>query len=53
LIFFIEKKIKNPSIIVFLLSGDIQLIKFKDNEFKCLSYNEKITLLRDIIQYLN
>ncbi len=53
MIFFIEKKIKNPSIIVFLLSGDIQLIKFKDNEFKCLSYNEKITLLRDIIQYLN
>ena len=50
---FYRKKIKNPSIIVILLSGDIQLIEYKDNEFKCLShiYNEKITLLHDTIQY--
>ena len=50
---FYRKKIKNPSLIVFLLSGDIQLIEFKDNYFKCLShiYNEKITLVNKIIEY--
>ena len=50
---FYRKKIKNPSLIVFLLSGDIQLIEFKDNDFKCLShiYNEKITLVNKIIEY--
>ena len=52
---FYRKKIKNPSLIVFLLSGDIQLIEFKDNYFKCLShiYNEKITLVNKITEYNN
>ena len=50
---YYRKKIKNPSLIVFLLSGDIQLIEFKDTDFKCLShiYNEKITLVNQKIEY--
>jgi len=50
---FYRKKIINPSLIVFLLSGDIQLIEFKDNEFKCLShiYNEKRMQINDTIKY--
>lgn len=36
---YYRKKKKNPSLIVFLLSGDIQLIEFKDNYLKCLSQN--------------
>ena len=52
---FYRKKIKNISLIVFLLSGDIQLIEFKDKFFKCLShiYNEKITLVNKITEYNN
>ena len=50
---YYRKKKKNPSLIVFLLSGDIQLIEFKDTDFKCLShiYNEKITVENEKIEY--
>ncbi len=49
---YYRKKTKNPCLIVFLLSSDIQSTEFKDNDLKYLShnYNEKITLVNKTIE---